>query len=131
MELALKWKRRERLLLKDKWVWLTDGAGDADMYELFVLDSLMQPDGTTYSCGMHNIGLKDTIISNLEFDEAQRLVRIFNYFQVIDKPVIKNKETFKTDINAPRFRIVDEPNQVYTGDKLFENPFGMWRLIKE
>ena len=116
---------------KDKWLFFSEEGEDASMYELFVLDSLMMKDGTTYSCGMHNIGLKDTIISNLEFEEAQKLVRIFNYYQVIDKPVIANNQTFRTDINSPFYRIKEDFNQPYKVDSLFANPYGMWRLTRE
>ncbi|MDB4919269.1 hypothetical protein [Mucilaginibacter sp.] len=115
----------------DKWNELVKKWDDAALYEMFVVDSLMMNDGTTYSCGMHNIGLRDTIISNLEFEEAQRVVRIFNYYQVIDKPVIRPNQTFQTDINSPFYRITDELNQPYKGDELFGNPLGMWRLTKQ
>jgi hypothetical protein len=116
---------------KDKWIAFTTVGDDADMYELFVLDSLMMEDGTTYSCGMHNIGLRDSVISGLEFKEAQRVIRIFNYYQVIDKPTIKANQTFQTDINSPFYRITEELNQPYKGDKQFGNPFGMWRLTRQ
>jgi len=116
---------------KDKWAAFASDGQDADMYELFVVDSLLQEDGTTFSCGMHNVGLSDTIISNLQFKDAQRVVRIFNYYQVIDKPVLKVNDGFQTDINSPFYKITEELNQPYKGNEQFGNPFGMWRLTKE
>jgi len=113
------------------WNKLAAQWDDAAIYEMFVVDSLVMTDGTTYSCGMHNIGLKDTIISGLDFVTAQNVVRIFNYYQVIDKPVIKANQTFQTDIDSPFYRITEEDNQPYKGDELFGNPFGMWRLTME
>jgi hypothetical protein len=115
----------------NEWNTLSDNAEDSDIYKLFVLDSLLGEDGSVYSCGMHNIGLKDTIVSGLDFFNGYEVVTIFNYYQVIDKPLIVNGQTFSTAVDAPRYRIIDEKNQIYRGDKLFENPFGMWRLSKE
>ncbi len=113
---------------KDKWISLSKVGSDADMYTLFVLDSLVNENGAVYSCGMHNLGLKDTVVSGLEVEESLRLISLFNYYQVIDKPVIKSNQTFSTEVDAPRYIILDELNQPYKGMELFENPFGMWRL---
>jgi len=115
---------------KNKWLSFVDIGDDAHLYELFVIDSLMDKDGTTFSCGMHNIGYRDVIVSGLKFQEAQRLVRMFNYHRVIDKPIIKTGETFSLDIESPIYFITNEALQPYDGDQLFYNPFGMWRLVR-
>jgi hypothetical protein len=116
---------------KDRWEALANAGLDENLYELFVLDSLLNEDGTVYSCGMHNLGLKDTIISGLDVEDALRVISIFNYYQVNDKPVIKSNHTFSNEGSSPRYIISDEFNQPYIGHELFENPFGMWRLTRE
>ena len=98
---------------------------------MFVIDSIVDEEGTVYSCGMQNLGYKDTIISGEEFQEAVKLIRIFSYYQIIDKPAINNKQTFSASIESPKYKITDEVNQPNKGDELFENPFGMWRLTKQ
>jgi hypothetical protein len=104
---------------KETWNKLAQVSDDAALYKMFVLDSIMMPDGTTFSCGMHNIGFKDTIISNDKFEDAIRIISIFNYYQVIDKPVIVHNQTFQTDINSPFYRITEEVNQPYKKGELF------------
>lgn len=115
---------------KDKWCELLANFEESNLYQMFVIDSIVDNDGTVYSCGMHNLGYKDTIVSGVEFQQAVALISTFGYYQIIEKPGIQNGQTFSTDITSPRFRIMDEPNQPNRGDELFENKFGMWRLIK-
>lgn len=99
---------------------------------MYVLDSISSNEkGATYSCGMHNLGLKDTIVYNEDFQESGNLISIFGYYQLIDKPIIKNNQTFCKEQDAPVFIISEENNQPYKGDELFENPYGMWKLEKK
>jgi hypothetical protein len=114
----------------DAQVW-TDLLADfdtPDLYRMFVVDSLAEEDGTVFSCGMHNLGLRDTIVSGEEFQEAVQLIKIFSFYQIVDNPVIRGNETFTATVDAPVFVIVNEPEAPYNDHDLFENPFGMWRL---
>ena len=116
---------------KGKWCSLLENFQESNLYEMFVVDSITQKDGTVFSCGMQNLGYKDTIVSGEEFLKAFDLITLFGYFQIVDKPTIKNGETFRASIASPIYRITDELNQPYEGDELFGNPFGMWRLTRE
>lgn len=112
----------------DKWLsFLNRTVGDP-LYDMFVLDSLVNTDGSVYSCGMHNLGWPDVIVKGLELQDAVDLIRIFNFYQLVDKPVIKNGQIFRTGIDVSRYIITDEINQPNKGHDLFENPFGMWCL---
>jgi len=115
---------------KDSWVDLIENFEPHRLYEMFVLDSIMDKDGTVYSCGMHNLGLKDTIVSGEEFQDAVDLIKIFGYYQIIDNPVILNNQTFQKDSVSPVFRITNDPKPFYEGHETFGNPFGMWRLTR-
>lgn len=42
---------------KDAWFSLTNNFQEHYAYEMFVIDSLVEEDGTTFSCGMQNLGL--------------------------------------------------------------------------
>lgn len=114
----------------EHWTELLNNFEESNLYEMFVLDSIS--DGKiTYSCGMHNLGLKDTIIYNEEFQDSVNLISIFSYYQIMEKPEIKNNQTFSIDAEAPIFVISEEDNQPNEGDELFENPYGMWKLERK
>jgi hypothetical protein len=114
---------------KEKWCELLENFEESNLYQMFVIDSIVN-NGSVYSCGMHNLGYKDTIISGEEFQDAVTLVSTFGYYHILEKPSIQNGQTFSTDIASPKFRITDEANQPNQGHELFENKFGMWRLTK-
>lgn len=115
----------------EKEQWLTQLQEEFEphkLYPLFVIDSILDQDGTVYSCGMHNLGLPDTIVTGVEFQEAVNLIQIFHYYQIIENPVIQANQTFGAAEDAPVYRILNEEEQPNKGDESFENPFGMWRL---
>jgi len=114
---------------KDEWLRLTEDEEDASLYEMFVVDSLMDADGTVFTCGMQNLGLKDAIVSGLPFEQAADLVRILGYYQLVDKPVIMAGQTFTPTVSSPMYRFSEELNAPYNGHELFGNPFGTWRLM--
>jgi hypothetical protein len=115
---------------KEKWFSMTSNFQEHYVYEMFVIESLIQEDGTTFSCGMQNLGLRDTIVSDLPFQEATDLIRIFNYYQVVDKPAILPNQTFTPTIDSPVYRITLEEDPPYKGEEQLGNPFGVWRLTK-
>ena len=122
--LGIKIETAGKAFEKDKWSNLLETFKESNLYEMFVLDSIVDKDGAVYSCGMHNLGFKDTIVAGEEFQQAVELISIFGYYQIIDKPTIYNRHTFYSDIESPKFRITDEFNQPNKGYDLFENPFG-------
>lgn len=126
--LGIKIETTGKAFEKNKWLQLITSFETSTLYQLFVIDSIVDDDGTVYSCGMHNLGLKDTIVTGLAFQESVDLISIFGYYQIVDKPTITANQTFSADVDAPVFRITTELNQPNKGYELFENPFGMWRL---
>ncbi|QES90059.1 DUF4261 domain-containing protein [Rhizosphaericola mali] len=99
-----------------------------NLYPMYVLDSISDGHGAVYTCGMHNLGLKDAMIVGEEFQAAVEVLSIFGYYQLIDQPTIKAGQTFSIAQDAPIFLISEEKHQPSHGDELFENPFGMWLL---
>ena len=116
---------------KNHWIEILENEEEPSLYPLYVLDSISDGKGTTYSCGMHNLGLKDTIIYGEEFQDSVDLISVFGYYQIVDKPIIEENQTFSVSIEAPVFKIKVESNQPNEGDELFENPYGMWKLERE
>ena len=116
---------------KEHWTGLLQDFKESNLYQMFVLDSIRDAKGRVYTCGMHNLGLKDCMIINEEFQEAVDTISIFGYYQLIEKPEIRNNQTFSTAVDAPVFVITEKDNQPNKGDELFENPYGMWQLERK
>lgn len=112
----------------EHWNTLVKNSGTADLYSMFVVDSITTADGSVHSCGMQNMGLADTIVSGLEFQESVDLISLFNRYRLIEAPFIKPGHTFSAAADAPVFKITAEVQQPYEGNGIFENPYGMWRL---
>jgi len=115
---------------KSKWLQYLKSFEETDLFEMFVLSSIVHKDGTVFSCGMHNLGLKDTIVSGKDFQASVDLISIFGYYQIFDKPVILRNQTFQPNLQSPKYVITEELKQPYKGSVLYGNPFGMWRLTK-
>jgi hypothetical protein len=128
---ALKVESAGKAFSKTMWQdFFTNFEPERDLYGMFVLDSILENDGTVFSCGLQNLGFRDTIVSNEEFEDANRLLRIFAFYQIVDKPIIKNNQTFQLGPGLPLFRITNELRPPYENSETFHNPFGMWRLAK-
>lgn len=128
--IGIKIESTGKAFTKEHWSRLLENPSDSDLYEMFVFDAIFDKN-MIYSCGMHNIGLKDTIVYDENPEDATKLISIFNYYQLLEKPTISNNQTFGIDTKAPIFIITEEENQPYEGDDLYENPFGMWKLKRK
>lgn len=129
--IGVKVETTGKAFTKKQWDELISEFEESNLYKMFVLDSISDGNGTVYTCGMRNLGYKDSIVSGEEFQYAVELLSVFGYYQIMDKPEIKAGQTFGTSIGSPVFEIVEERNQPNKGDELFENNFGMWRLIRK
>ena len=117
---------------KEQWTSLIAGKPQSNLYKMFVLDSITEIETeTVFSCGMHNLGLKDTIVSRTTLEESLDMISIFSYYQIVDKPVIRHGKTFSKAADSPIYQILEEPSPPYSGMELFENPYGMWRLQRK
>ncbi len=116
---------------KEVWLNLTNNFQEHYTYEMFVIDALMLDELTSFSCGMQNLGLRDTIVSDISFPDAAELIRIFGYYQVVDKPVIRVNQTFTPTRDSPTYKITEEESPPYKGEELLDNPFGVWRLTRK
>jgi hypothetical protein len=128
--LGVKVETAGKAFESQQWIDLIENCDEANLYKIFVLNSIVNQAGETYSCGMHNLGLKDTIIDEEDFQESVYLINIFSIYQLVDKPIIQEGQTFSCEIDAPKFRITTDPQQPNSDVDLFNNPFGMWRLSR-
>ena len=128
---GIKVETTGKAFTKEHWTELLTDFEESNLYQMYVLDSISDGKGTTYSCGMHNLGLKDSIVYNEEFQDSVNLLSVFGYYQLIEKPEIHSGQTFSTDMESPIFEVTEENNQPNDGDELFENPYGMWKLKRK
>lgn len=111
----------------ERWFELLRSANPFDTYCASVV--LVGDKGFYYSCGMHNFGMPDTQISN-SFDaaEAADLINRFNYWQIVEKPVLKSGHTFSLTADTPHFRLELLKDERHPEDDLFHNPSGVWEM---
>jgi hypothetical protein len=129
--IALKVETAGKGFDKERWLNCLEDLREPDLYDMMVVDSLANDDGTFCSCGMQNFGLKDTMVANEDFQDAVDLIRIFSFYQIVDKPTIYANQTFGLGADAPSYYITEELNQPYKDIEIFGNPFGMWRLQRK
>ncbi len=86
----------------------------------------------TYSCGMHNLGLSDAVVSTTSDAAVEHieLLRIFCWYQVAEAPEIQIGQTFATKECGPNYRITQDAKNRFAPDDPFYNPFGTWRLTQ-
>ncbi len=128
--IGMKVETAGKAFSKENWFELIHNFAESNLYEMFVIDSLYQKDETIFSCGMQNLGLRDTIVSLLPGQQAIELIRIFGYYQIVDKPTIFANQTFSPTSESPMYRISEEMNGPYNDEAVLGNPFGMWRLTE-
>jgi hypothetical protein len=81
-----------------------------------------------YSCGMHNLGLRDAIVDASAADDPVNLIRGFTYYLFTESPIIKAGQTFSVARGAPVYRIHEDEGVCYGAGSLYNNPYGAWRL---
>jgi hypothetical protein len=111
----------------DGWFKLAEKGDARSLYKAFV--TLVGNDGNFYSCGMHNLGLRDAVVTGeIKPNAAARLLETFLLYRLLEKPKLKNGETFSIAVDAPYYRLKKERCETYSEKDLFHNPYGMWRL---
>ncbi|WP_305821015.1 DUF4261 domain-containing protein [Massilia brevitalea] len=86
-----------------------------------------------YSCGMHNFGLPEAIVTPVDGDvqAAADLLRTFTHYLFAQAPVFEEGHTFSVSEGAPVYRVRAAPALDYGPDSLFNNPYGVWELEPE
>jgi Domain of unknown function (DUF4261) len=108
--------------------WETLLAGTAfDQYCAVV--TLVGDDHYYYSCGMHSFGAPDCEApTSLPAGEAADLMNRFNFWQLVESPVLQSGHTFSVSPDHPRFVLTKIEDARHEPDDPFFNPAGLWRL---
>ena len=86
---------------------------------------------TSYSCGMHNLGLFDVSVAALNNEEANaavELLRNFNWYQITEAPQLAAGMSFATQQSGPFYQLALAASRFVPTDP-FCNAFGTWQLI--
>jgi hypothetical protein len=130
--IGVKTESSGKAFTADMWLSATEQFDEMKLYELFVLETIHDKQSLlTYSCGMHNIGFKDVAVYNEDFYSAYELIRVFNVFRFVDKPVLNDGETFSLSEDHDRYFLHTMKTAPTDGQELFENPYGFWELKKD
>lgn len=113
----------------ESWFEMLRSDNPVDTYRAGVL--LFGDEKFYYSCGMHNFNLPDAQVSN-RFDavEGAELINRFNYWQIVEKPVVKDGHTFSLTADSPHFRLGLSKDKRHPEDNLLHNPNGLWELSR-
>lgn len=111
----------------EDWRVLAEDGSLSSLYNAFV--TLIGGQSYYYSCGMHNFGLPDVSLSrSVAPQDASQILNDFNYYQLSEKPNLKNGHTFSIAIEAPKFKILHRQYEGYDDSDPLYNPFGCWHL---
>ncbi len=112
----------------EQWIRLSESDDAFDIYSLFVM--LVGGDDRYYSCGMHNFGLPDAAVpSALGVEDGGALLNFFNFYQLVENPVLRDGDTFGADAGSSRHRLTRESYlDGYDPDEPLYNPHGLWSL---
>jgi hypothetical protein len=84
-----------------------------------------------YSCGMHNMGFADALVSTPQSAaQAANLLRGFLMGVLHEQPVLLSGQSTVGDGYSGIYQLTHEACLTYPPDDPFYNPFGVWRLTR-
>ncbi len=111
-----------------EWVRALEGGDPWRLYRCAVV--VLENRGVSRSCGMHAFGLPDAQVEAPP-SEANRILGVFNVYQLAEDPVLVSGDTFQPDLDTPRRRLERWPDDGYPPGHVCHNSFGTWRLGPE
>lgn len=125
--LGIKIETTGKAFAPETWKALCKLEDIARFYDAFVT-KLRAQDDVFYTCGMHNLGLKDAIVGAVDMQTAVHTLDIFSIYQIVEQPQIFAGETFSATDNSPSFQILTEKDSRYPEEDGFHNKYGLWIL---
>jgi hypothetical protein len=111
---------------REDWFKLANDPQPGGLYWAFV--ATVGNERETYTCGMHNLGLRDAI-TDVALPPKERWFHLnnFNGYVYQANPTLGNGDLLGDEQQAA-FRVWQEPCTLHPPDTLYHNPYGMWRL---
>jgi hypothetical protein len=125
--IGVKVETTGKAFTREQWNAICGLADMGRYYDAFVTKLRMEDD-IFYTCGMHNLGLKDTVVGAVDLDIASYTLDIFSIYQIMEQPDMKAGESFSASAESPEFRIFEEKDNRYPEDDAFYNKKGLWVL---
>lgn len=112
---------------RDTWQALLSSKNPFDQYRGVVV--LIGDEHYFYSCGMHHFNLPDCQASRqLPIAEAADTMNRFNYYQIVERPILASGHTFSLTADSPSYRLALISDARHGEDELFRNPQGLWNM---
>jgi hypothetical protein len=85
-----------------------------------------------YTCGMHLLGEPDVEfeVDPAADDDILAWLEMFALYLLVERPSIRDGDTFRPAEDLPRRRLRAVPCTRYEDDDFFYNPHGYWRLLR-
>lgn len=113
---------------KEDWYELVENLKYFPIYSHFV--TLIGDDESYYSCGMKAFGLPDVVHpSSISPEEATELLNNFNLYNIVEKPSLKNGDTFSLGENSTIYKLQALKEFRCKEDDIFFNQFGLFELV--
>jgi len=110
----------------ERWSLLLSGT-PFDLYSAVVV--LVRDAKYHHSCGMHHFGLPECAAPrSMSAPDAADLINRFNYWRIVERPVLSDGHTFSVAPSTPHFRMTLEPDSRHEVDDPFHNAHGVWCL---
>ncbi|WP_139490060.1 DUF4261 domain-containing protein [Brevibacillus dissolubilis] len=111
----------------ERWLEFTKSEDIVEIFHGYV--TLLADDHTYYSCGMHNLGYPDAIITtDMSAEDAGYLLTTFLIYLLTENNILQQGDTFQLSPSSSVYSLKHEECGMYSQDDLFYNPFGYWRL---
>lgn len=125
--LAVKVETTGKAFSRSAWEALMKKQDATHLYDAFVLKLHAEGD-VYYTCGMHNLGLKDAIIGAVDEQIAAYTLDVFSMYQILEQPHIRPGESFSAKADLPAFQINETEDQRFPTDDILHNRYGLWIL---
>lgn len=111
----------------DGWFGRLDGTL-FDVYCLMVV--LIGGEAWYYSCGMHHFALPECALPrSVPVEEAAELMNQFNFYRIVEAPVLASGHTFSMSAQAPVHELMQMDDQQHEPGDPFFNEHGVWHLL--
>lgn len=126
--IAVKSETARRGFSRHRWRGEKRPLGPVLLRDLYVCP-VIKSDQVFYSCGMNQFGERDTIVCSQDPAEASEVIRIFQLYQLLEGPELKNRQTFAVEAGATTW-IMEEAEHPYADDPYIDFSKGAWKLTK-
>lgn len=110
----------------ESWNGIIDVPSPISLYSIFVRQSHNPRMNFSYTCGMHNLGLRDVTSRGVDLNKALPAVTQFNTERILQSLSVSDGMIYSVD--GTSFLVSIETTCPNSEDEYYGNPWGMWLL---